>query len=104
MAVGSAVKPCAFGAPLARLRGLTAPPRQAGGPPCREGRRVPPSRPLVLTRSINVRHIKSWSLHMNAVDILWIGVSPAQDNGLTQGGTRLGIGNGERELSGDGAG
>lgn len=44
LAVGSAVKPCAFGAPLARLRGLTAPPRQVVGHPCSEGRKVP-SRP-----------------------------------------------------------
>jgi hypothetical protein len=41
LTVSAAVKPCAFGAPRARLWGLTAPPRQASGHPCRKCRSVP---------------------------------------------------------------
>jgi len=67
LAVDAAVKPCASGAPLTRLWGLTAPPRQATGSPCREGRRVLFSRPVAQTRAVNVCHIKSWLLQLNHV-------------------------------------
>jgi hypothetical protein len=64
LAIGGAVKPYAFGAPLARLWGLAAPPRQAGGYPCRESRKVSSGQSVVQTRSVNVRHIKFWSLQI----------------------------------------